>query len=267
MLINREPLQHWINNFYGFGSWKAPFWFISYEESGGDLPEEAGEKFNYFFTAHKAVTEPTLCSIRELYKHVAFRIEGPRMERFSNFYDHRFGPDAVQHGFWKNLTAFEYSFQNKRIPDTLKYQQEKFASDSSQEALIHLYPLPAHNHAWYYSWLDLPELTFLKSRSQYEQHVYANRISGIFKQLQQHQPKLVLMYGMENINALKTSVQEFFPTAKFKSVKAIKGKIPQYHRADLPGTMLLITTQRPGLRHNRIETGFDWEAFGKSLRD
>src|SRR5688572_13702830 len=153
MPIKAEPLQHWINNFYGFGSWEAPFWFVGYEESGGDLPEEAAEKSNYFFTAHESVTEPTLCDIRELYKHICFRIEGPRMELFTNFHDHRFGPHAVQHGFWKNLTAFEYSFQNKKIPDLLQYQQEKFVSPSSQEALIHLYPLPAHNHAWYYSWL------------------------------------------------------------------------------------------------------------------
>jgi hypothetical protein len=30
--------------------------------------------------------------------------------------------------------------------------------------------------------------------------------------------------------------------------------------------MLLITSQIPALRHNRIETGFDWEEFGKSVR-
>jgi hypothetical protein len=29
---------------------------------------------------------------------------------------------------------------------------------------------------------------------------------------------------------------------------------------------MLITTQIPALRHNRIETGFDWQAFGKSVK-
>jgi hypothetical protein len=75
-----------------------------------------------------------------------------------------------------------------------------------------------------------------------------------------------LMYGMDNINMLKESVQQFFPAVKFKMIKAIKLQIPQHHRADLNGTMLLITTQIPALRHNRIETGFDWYEFGKNLK-
>ena len=75
-----------------------------------------------------------------------------------------------------------------------------------------------------------------------------------------------MMYGMENINILKESVQGFFPEVKFKMVKAIKRQIPQHHRADIRGTVLLITTQVPALRHNRIETGFEWEAFGKIVK-
>jgi hypothetical protein len=264
MLIVPEKLQHWINHFYGYGSWEAPFWFVGFEESGGDLPEEVAEKLNYFYKTHTSASAPTLCNLRDLYKHIAFRIEGPRSERFANFHDHRFGPKAVQHGFWKNLIAFSHGYRDKKLPDLLIHQQKQFAS--IQEALIQLYPLPAHNHAWYYSWLDLPDLPFLKSRTLYEEHVYSSRISSIFRQLQQNRPELVLLYGMENINRLKTSAQEFFPSAAFKTVKAVKGKIPQYHRADLSGTILLITTQIPGLRHNRVETGFDWEAFGKSLR-
>src|SRR5689334_12107674 len=112
MLINPEYLQHWINHFYGYGSWSAPFWFIGYEESGGDLPEEVAEKLNFFYKAYP-VNTVTLCGIRDLYQQITFRIEGPRADRFSNFYDHRFGANAVQHGFWKNLTAFKYGYQNK----------------------------------------------------------------------------------------------------------------------------------------------------------
>ncbi len=74
------------------------------------------------------------------------------------------------------------------------------------------------------------------------------------------------MYGMNNINTLKKSIQGFFEGAKFKMVKAIRQQIPQHHRAEFNGTTLLLTTQIPALRHNRIETGFDWLAFGKSVK-
>ena len=84
--------------------------------------------------------------------------------------------------------------------------------------------------------------------------------------ISRYKPDLVLMYGMENINMLKESAQSFFQEAKFKMVKAEKLKIPQHHRADFNGTTMLITTQFPALRHQRVETGFDWEEFGRRVR-
>jgi hypothetical protein len=131
--------------------------------------------------------------------------------------------------------------------------------------LIPLFPLPAHNHAWYYAWLELPQFPFLKSRALYKDYIYSKRITHILKNITVRKPEVVLMYGMDNINLLKKSVQEFFPEAKFKMVKAVTREIPQHHQADLNGTVLLITTQIPALRHKRVETGFDWYEFGKLL--
>lgn len=269
MLIREKALRHWVDHFYGYGSWDARFWFVGYEEGGGDLPEEVAEKFDYFYDVHASETGATLCDIRELYKRVAFRIEGPKADLYTNRYEYRFDNNAVQHGVWKNLISFVHGYSNEALPDLLAYQKDLFASPSAQrEALIQLYPLPSpHNHAWYYSWLDLPQFPFLKSRTLYQQHVYEDRISHILQNIVAHRPEVVLMYGMENINTLKRSVQAFFSAARFKMVKATKLQIPQHHRADLPGTTLLITTQIPALRHGRVETGFNWEEFGKSVRN
>jgi hypothetical protein len=263
MLIKEKALKHWIDNFYGYGSWSARIWFIGYEEGGGDLPEEVAEKLNYFSNVHGSSTHPTLCDIRELYRHVAFKVDGPRADLFATLYEYRFDKNATLHGSWKNIIAFMHGYRNKKVPDLLSYQKKLFATKN--EALLQLYPLPAHNHAWYYSWLDMPQLGFLKSRTLYEEHVYENRMQSILDKITEHKPELVVMYGMENINMLKKSVQEFFPAVKFKMIKAIKQQIPQHHRADINGTTLVITTQIPALRHNRIETGFNWEEFGRLI--
>jgi hypothetical protein len=266
MLIEAEALKYWLENFYGYGSWHARFWFVSYEETGGDVPEEVAEKLNYFYKL-QASNKNTLSDIQELYGHVGFRSDGPRAERFTNLRDHRFGNHATLHGGWKNLIAFVHGYQNQKLPDLLTYQKNLFALPSAaNEALIPLFPLPAHNHAWYYAWLELPQFPFLKSRALYEDYIYPKRITHILKNIMVHKPEVVLMYGMDNINLLKKSVQEFFPEAKFKMVKAVKRHIPQHHRADLNGTALLITTQIPALKHNRVETGFDWCEFGKLLK-
>ena len=78
MLIKEKSLQHWINNFYGYGSWEARIWFIGFEESGGDVPEEVAEKLDYFHKAHAPGMPAPLCDVREMYKHVAFRTDGPK---------------------------------------------------------------------------------------------------------------------------------------------------------------------------------------------
>jgi len=268
MLIEENALKHWIDHFYGYGSWDARIWFVSHEEGGGDLSEEVAEKFNYFYNVHPPGAASSLCNIREFYKQMSFRTDGPKAALFSNLYEFRFGNNAMQNSVWKNLIAFVHGYRNEQLPDLLNYQRNLLALPSAGcEALIRLYPLPSpHNHAWYYSWLDLPQVDFLKSRALYQEHVYQRRMHTILHHLTTHRPEVVLMYGMNNINALKKSVQKFFPAAKFKIAKAIKQQIPQHHRADLEGTTMVITTQIPALRHNRIETGFDWQAFGKTVQ-
>lgn len=266
MLIEEKPLKYWIENFYGYGSWLAKFWFIGYEESGADTPEEVADRLNYFYNLQKSVP-PGLCDIRELYRHAAFRVEGPRAEKFASLYDYRFGSHATLHGLWKNLIAFVHGYQGKQFPDLISYQINSFVSPSApNEAMIPLYPLPAHDHAWYYAWLDLPQFPFLKRRSLFQDYVYPGRMRTILENMLTYKPEVVLMYGMDNINILKKSVEEFFQIGGFKIVRGIKRQIPQYHRIELNGTLLLITTQIPALKHRRIETGFDWYEFGKVLK-
>lgn len=265
MLIKEEALRHWIDNFYGYGSWHAGFWFIGHEEGGGETPDEVADRLNYFHEAN-AQSDGGLCDIRELYKHIAFRSDGPKANLFNNLYEYRFGRQAIQDGVWKNLISFVHGYKQLKVPDPLAYQQHHFLSSSAQnEALIDLYPLPGpYSHAWYYSWLELPQLSFIKSRTLYQEHVYERRMHTILSNISMHKPEVVLMYGMENINTLKESVQAFFHAAKFKVIKAAKQQIPQHHRADLNGTTMLITSQIPALKHKRVETGFDWEEFGRS---
>ncbi|MBA4144812.1 MAG: hypothetical protein C0523_03530 [Cytophaga sp.] len=262
MLIKEHTLQHWLDHFYGFGSWDSAVWFVGYEEGGGDLPEEVAEKLDYFYSLQSNASQ--LCDLRNLYRHTTFQTDGPRANLFHTLYDYRFGEHAVLHGIWKNLIAFAHGYQGKVIPDLLTYQKKQFAISS--EALIALYPLPSpHNHAWYYSWLDLPQKSILKTRKRYEEHIYPQRIQNILNKAQEHKPKVILLYGMNTINQLKRSIQEFFQGVEFRLVKGTKLEIPQHHRADLPGTTILITTQTPALKHNRAESGFDWAKLAREI--
>lgn len=266
MIINKDAFTHWMTNFYGYGSWKAPIWFIGPEEPGGDLPEDVAERVNYFQSQQ---SPEELADIRQLYSKVTFRAEGPRGERYSNHFDYRFGESGVLHGAWKNLIAFTHAFNSESQPDLFEYQRSDFLSPLlKRETLLSLYPLPTpHNHAWYYAWLDMPDLPFLKSRDAYREHLYGGRITRLLQNIVAYSPNVVLMYGMDNVNALKQSVLQSFPDAKFTMEKGTARIIPAHHRTKVKGTTLIITTHVPALRHNRIETGFDWEQFGKKIRE
>jgi hypothetical protein len=266
MIISEKPLRHWIDNFYGYGSWNARLWFVAYEESGGEVPEDVAVKLDYFYERHAAAAEATLCDIRTSSAPSTGSGAGLRTGG-RNGYEYRFGERAKLNTVWSNLAAFAHGYRNQVLPDMLEYQKNVFASPSAhREALIRLYPLPRSNHhAWYYSWLDLPQLPFLKSRDLYQEHLYEKRMGTILTNIRKYRPELVLMYGMENINTLKKSVQAFFPAAKFKMIKAVKRHLPQHHRAHVDGTDILVTTQIPALRHHRVETGFDWYEFGKRI--
>jgi len=211
MLLEEKALKHWIEHFYGYGSWHAPIWFIGYEESGGDVPEEVAEKINYFYKEHTP-TDAALCNIREVYQQVAVRPDEPKANLFANHCEYRFGKNAIQNTVWKNLVAFQHGYRNEKLPDLLDYQKHIFASPSvKNEALILLYPLPGpHSHAWYYSWLDVPQLPFLKSRTLYQEQVYQHRIHTILSNIREYKPEVVLMYGMNNINTLKNQYNSFF---------------------------------------------------------
>ena len=266
MRIKEERLKHWIDHFYGYGSWNARCWFIGHEETGGEVPEDVADKINYF---QGVDIDPcgTLCDIRELYQHVAVRWDGPKASAFRTLYEYRFDNNASLNGVWKNIIAFDHGYRHLPLPDFLEYQRQTFLSaEVHNEALIQLYPLPGPNsHAWYYGWLDLPGLPFLKSRALYEEHVYEARMTVILSNIKRYKPEVVLMYGMENINTIKKSIQDFFGNAHFKMIKAEKQQVPQHHRATVDRTLILVTSQFPALRHNRIETGFDWLEFGRKV--
>lgn len=91
MLIEEKPLRHWIDHFYGYGSWDARIWFVAFEDGGGDLPEEVAEKLNYFRRLHGSVTGPTLCDIREMYRNSSIQWEGPKASIYKTLHDFRFG--------------------------------------------------------------------------------------------------------------------------------------------------------------------------------
>ncbi len=267
MLIEGETLKYWIDHFFGYGSWNSRFWFMGYEENGGDLPEETAEKFNYLYRLDRSESS-SLCDIRDLYRNVAFRIDGKGAAKHKSLYDYRFGDKATLHGTWKNLTAFRHGYDGQELPDLLTYQRHSFALPQARsEALLSLFPLPAHHHAWYYAWLELPQFPFLKSRTQYYNYVYPDRMHQFLTNISVYKPEIVLMYGMDNVNLIKQSIQEYFPETKFKMFKAVGRLTPQHHRTTINGTELLITTQIPALKHNRVETGFDWYGFGKQVKE
>jgi len=210
MPLDPAKLQHWIDNFYGYGSWDAPVWFIGYEEGGGADYKEVEQKLDYFDINHKNSNGPTLCDIRSL--HLAVKCHAKYYDTHGELRFTGTHPNGSKlQGTWGNLIRFVKGYCGKIYDSDLEYQKTSLAfPEKGNEALIELFPLPSPNkQVWYYGWLDIKDETLrplLKTRKSYEDSLVENRLNSIKKMADQKIESLQIMvfYGISGkVNAIK----------------------------------------------------------------
>lgn len=196
MPLNPTHLQHWIDNFYGYGRWDAPVWFIGYEEGGGSDYMEVKQKLDYFYN-NWPINPPYLSDIRDLHENVTSGIPPSRAKNYLNHFEYRFGVKAYKdpQSTWKNPIQFSHGFTQMPLPsdlDILNYQKNVLATKN--EVLVELFPLPSpRKRDWYYGWLGLPNL---HTRHKYEESLFDNRIKYIRSKINITNPKVMVFYGV-----------------------------------------------------------------------
>ncbi len=177
-----DILTEYINNFYGYGQWKADFWFVGIEEGGGDCVENIENRLDSWSKLGNT-------DLIDCYDHH----RNTRTFRDTN-------KTKLHTQTWTKLIITMLNIVNKEHNknEIINVQLKQWGIKSSNNLLIELLPLSSPGIGiWHYSkWVNLnSNLFFLKDRKSYERYIIPQRIKYIKSQIALFQPKLVLFYG------------------------------------------------------------------------
>ncbi len=203
-MINVIKLKYYIENFYGYGNWDSPYYFIGMEEGGGsdyNLVNEKIENYYYF-----GVDRGNNFFIKEkLIDNYGFQIfMMPEALREIQFF--RLNPLPNLQSTWKPSIKMLMTYNDLTVNDDEMrlFQRLHFGSNQTpyKHALIDLLPLPSPGlKDWNYrQWVDNANGIFLDTRDNYRNNYIGLRIKHICKKISDNKPKLVVFYGTGYIN-------------------------------------------------------------------
>lgn len=185
-MINDELLGAFINGFYGYGNYQAPYWFVGMEEGGGNSIEEIAKRIETWDKRGRKELEDVAEYSREI--------------GINRYFDDR----AKLQSTWNKLIRIVLTAEGQ-IFDTetvREYQRSKFGTEDGDTCLLELLPLPSPNIA---SWLygENSKLAYLTNRETYRNHIVNSRIAHLQDIVTRYQPKAVIFYGAQYVDYWK----------------------------------------------------------------
>lgn len=179
-MFNDQLLEALINNFYGYGNYQAPHWFIGVKEGGSDTHLEVGRRLEVWDSRGR----------RELENVAAYH----RAMDMSDFFDHR----PKSQPTWRRLIRIALTAQGQSCnPETIcNYQQSKLGTEDGETCLLNLLPLPSPDKKpWLYA--EHSTLPYLTSRPTYKKQVTSLRITHLQERITQYYPKAIVFHGLK----------------------------------------------------------------------
>ena len=185
-MITQELIKRRIENFWGYGSFEAPVWFVGMEE-GRDPKANEDDLEKRFRVADGKYTVDMRRDMMNVSDHIKFFEHG--------------GPIQAS---WQYLVALYLFLENNLEPtteDVREYQTLYLGDDLRKEtAGIELMPLPSQ-HAdeltWLYKKYNVPGLG---SRKDYLNTYKSKRVYELGKLIERHEPKLVIFHSLTYMN-------------------------------------------------------------------
>jgi len=171
-------IEAYCKQFFGYGRWDAPVWFVGLEEAGAGTQEELQTRLRAW----------DQCGRREL-------------EDAPSFYpacgQHQWhGQNATLQHTWRRLIRVLLLARGEPVAaDTLlDFQKHALGASFGQVCLTELFPLPAPNHLqWPYECHeDLP--AWMRNREQFMQTILPGRASMLREKIALHHPRAVVFY-------------------------------------------------------------------------
>ena len=176
--VNIELLDAFVHGFYGYGTYRAGYWFIGMEEGGGDTLEEITDRLSAWNELGRRELEEVSEFHRKIRKHDLF--EG----------------HARLQPTWNRLIRIVLAAQGQQTDRNRirEYQKTSLGRLDGDTCLLELLPLPSPStQHWLYS--ALSDLPYLVDRRTYRGQVAEWRAAALRDRVARYQPRAVVFYG------------------------------------------------------------------------
>jgi hypothetical protein len=172
-------LEAFINSFYGYGNYQAPYWFIGMEEAGGVTEQQIARQLEIWNTWGRG----ELLDV----------VEYARAMGITNWY----GDKPALQRTWRNLIRVFLTAKGQIADNEVmrQYQKTVWGTKNGETCLLELLPLPSPSIGhWIYG--QISTLPYLATREDYRQYVADSRVSHLQDRVVRYQPKAVVFYGV-----------------------------------------------------------------------
>jgi hypothetical protein len=210
-MLADEILEDYIKIFFGYGDLKAKIWFVGMEEGG----EHDSASFNLVLRRWAEAGKPGVIDIAPT--------ETAANRRY--FYTEK---PAIVKTWGKLIRATLHALNEEVSNDKIRaYQANRLARPNGETCLLELMPLWSKDTAsWPYG--EISNLSYLKSRQDYMNHVAPARETALAALIKGHRPKVVVFYSKGYFkrwqNVVGTDVA-WSPQQPFGKVASVDGPV------------------------------------------
>jgi hypothetical protein len=191
-MVNDTLLEQFIRDFYGYGNFDAPYWFVGMEEGMRKISssKKLGKKLNKKLNAWDERGRMPLQDLPEFSSALGgkkFFSEKPRSVRT-----------------WSRIIHVLFGIKDEAThkPSQIKAYQREFLAraQDGDSCLMELLPLAAYDTNVWPPYKKISNIPCLKSRDIYVQQVRPNRIADLKRYIETYHPQVAVMYGKGNWN-------------------------------------------------------------------
>jgi hypothetical protein len=178
-MLDNRTLADFIQRFYGYGNYRARYWFVGMEEGGGNTLEEISRRVEAWDERGRKELE----DVADFHRAIGI--------------NHLFDNRPKLQPTWNKLIRIILSADGQPCnTDTIRtYQKNRLGTLDGDTCLLELLPLPSPNtSAWLYR--ENSTLPYLIDRAAYRAQVSDLRVAHLQDRLSHHHPEAVVFYGL-----------------------------------------------------------------------
>ncbi len=233
--MNPDDIDNYAKNFYGYGNWEQPTWFVGMEEGGCATLAEFQRRLDSWLSNGCK----DLINARKHHEAMGlskwFRKRAPLQKT------------------WEKLIRIHLSLHERPLDlESIRhFQINDFGQADEGFASLELFSLPAVSaQSWIYS--EIIELPYLINRAVYKYYLYPKRAEYLRRRILKHKPKQVVIYGLSYRHEWEGIVRRKFKTSP----------VPDVIETSVDSTLVLVIPHPVARGYNQDY----WTEVGNYLR-